>query len=147
MSLSDASPGERLRISEAVRRELIAHAVDDLPNECCGMLAGTGDEATVGYRAANTESSPFMYVMSPQEQLRLMEEIDASGLELLAIYHSHTRSAAYPSRTDVELAFYPSLAYLIVSLADPDDPEIRAFRIRRDADPGEAISELAVEIG
>ena len=126
-------------------RELIAHAEADLPNECCGMLAGAGDTATVAYRAANTESSPFMYVMDPEEQLRLMEEVDAAGLELLAIYHSHTRSAAYPSRTDVELAFYPSLVYLIVSLADPADPEIRGFMIRRDAPGDEAITEITIE--
>lgn len=144
--MSDASPGRRLRISQELRRELIAHAHDDLPNECCGMLAGRGDDVTALHRAANTESSPFMYVMSPQEQLRLMEEIDAAGLDLLAIYHSHTRSAAYPSRTDVELAFYPTLAYLIISLADPDEPEIRAFSIRREAEPQEAVSEIPIEI-
>ncbi len=145
MILSDASPGRCLRISRELRRGLIAHANDDLPNECCGMLSGSGDDVTTLHRAANTESSPFMYVMSPQEQLRLMQEIDGAGLDLLAIYHSHTRSAAYPSRTDVELAFYPSLAYLIISLADPDEPEIRAFAIRREADPQEAISEIPIE--
>ena len=63
-----------------------------------------------------------------------------------AIYHSHTRSAAYPSRTDVELAFFPDTLYLIVSLADRDAPEIRAFRLRRGAPEGEQIVEEAVEI-
>ena len=82
-----------------------------------------------------------MYVMDPREQLRIMDEIDDAGDDLLAIYHSHTRSAAYPSRTDVELAFFPRPLYLIVSIADREAPEIRAFRIapRRPggrADPG-----------
>lgn len=95
--------------------------------------------------ATNTESSPFMYVMDPQEQMRLMNEIDESGRDLLGIYHSHTRSAAYPSRTDVELAFYPALAYLIVSLVDPSSPEIRAFEIHRDAPADEAISEIPID--
>jgi proteasome lid subunit RPN8/RPN11 len=88
-----------------------------------------------------------MYVMDPREQLRMMDEIDASGEELLAIYHSHTRSAAYPSRTDVELAFFPDTLYLIVSLADRDAPEIRAFRISRSAPEGEQIVEEPVEVG
>jgi proteasome lid subunit RPN8/RPN11 len=87
-----------------------------------------------------------MYVMDPREQLRIMDEIDDAGQDLVAIYHSHTRSAAYPSRTDVELAFYPDTAYLIVSLADRDRPEIRAFRIARAAPAGSQISEIPVRI-
>jgi proteasome lid subunit RPN8/RPN11 len=88
-----------------------------------------------------------MYVMDPREQLRIMDEIDESGDELLAIYHSHTRSAAYPSRTDVELAFFPETLCLIVSIADRDAPDIRAFRIRRGAPEGEQIEEEEVVIG
>jgi proteasome lid subunit RPN8/RPN11 len=84
--------------------------------------------------------------MDPMEQLRIMDEIDDAGWDLLAIYHSHTRSAAYPSRTDVELAFYPQTAYLIVSLAKPERPEIRAFQIARTAPEGEQITEVPVEI-
>jgi proteasome lid subunit RPN8/RPN11 len=87
-----------------------------------------------------------MYVMEPREQLRIMDEIDDAGWELLAIYHSHTRSAAYPSRTDVELAFYPQTSYLIVSLADRDRPEIRAYRIARTAPEGSQITEVPVTI-
>jgi [CysO sulfur-carrier protein]-S-L-cysteine hydrolase len=122
----------------------VAHARAEFPNECCGMLAGEGGRAVRQYRAKNTEASPFMYVMEPREQLRIMDEIDERGLDLLAIYHSHTRSAAYPSRTDVELAFFPTALYLIVSIADRDAPEIRAFRIRRDAPEGEQIDEEPV---
>ncbi len=87
-----------------------------------------------------------MYVMDPREQLRIMEAIDDAGQDLLAIYHSHTRSAAYPSRTDVELAFFPDTLYLIVSIADRDAPEIRAFRLSRSAPEGEQIAEEPVEI-
>lgn len=126
--------------------ELIAHAVADLPNECCGMIGGRAGVATSVHRAANTEASPFMYVMDPREQLRLMDAIDDAGEDLLAIYHSHTRSAAYPSRTDVELAFFGQTLYVIVSLANPDDPEIRAFHLRRDQPPESAITEEPVEI-
>lgn len=126
--------------------ELIAHARDEFPNECCGMIAGEGTRAVAVHRATNTEASPFMYVMDPREQMRLMDEIEDAGEELLAVYHSHTRSAAYPSRTDVELAFFPDPLYVIVSLADRDAPEIRAFTLRRTAPEGEQIAEEEVQI-
>ena len=126
--------------------DLVAHARSEAPNECCGLIAGVDGVATRVFRVTNSEASPFMYVMEPREQLRIMDEIDDAGWDLLAIYHSHTRSAAYPSRTDVELAFYPQTAYLIVSLADRDRPEIRAFRIARTAAEGERIAELPVTI-
>lgn len=135
-----------MRISPELARELVEHAIADLPNECCGMIAGRGDTATRVLRATNSEGSPFMYVMDPREQLRIMDEIDEAGDDLLAIYHSHTRSAAYPSRTDVELAFYPDTLYLIVSIADRDAPEIRAFRLAKGAPEGEQITEERVEI-
>lgn len=136
-----------MRLAPALAQDLVAHAIADLPNECCGMIAGTNGTATRVLRAANTESSPFMYVMDPREQLRIMDEIDDAGEDLLAIYHSHTRSAAYPSRTDVELAFFPDTLYLIVSIADQDAPEIRAFRISRGAPDGQQIAEEPIEIG
>ena len=135
-----------MRLPRGLADELVEHARADLPNECCGMIAGEAGTAVRVYRAANTESSPFMYVMDPREQLRIMDEIDDAGWELLAVYHSHTRSAAYPSRTDVELAFFPETRYLIVSLAEADAPEIRAFRIARGAPEGEAIAEEPIEI-
>jgi proteasome lid subunit RPN8/RPN11 len=136
-----------VKLSRALADELIAHAHDDLPNECCGMIAGRGDTATRVLRTENSEGSPFMYVMDPQEQMRLMDAIDDAGEDLLAIYHSHTRSAAYPSRTDVELAFYAQPLYVIVSLADQDNPDIRAFTLSRAAADGEQIAEQPIEIG
>ncbi|MGD9570424.1 MAG: Mov34/MPN/PAD-1 family protein [Thermoleophilia bacterium] len=135
-----------MRISPELARELVDHAVADLPNECCGMIAGRGGTATRVLRATNSQGSPFMYVMDPREQMRIMDAIDDSGDDLLAIYHSHTRSAAYPSRTDVELAFYPDTLYLIVSIADRNAPEIRAFRLTKGAPEGEQIAEERVEI-
>jgi [CysO sulfur-carrier protein]-S-L-cysteine hydrolase len=135
-----------MRLAAPLAQAIVEHAIADLPNECCGMIAGVGGDATRVLKASNSEGSPFMYVMDPREQLRIMDDIEDSGEELLAIYHSHTRSAAYPSRTDVDLAFYPGVAYLIVSLADRDTPEIRAFLISRDAPPEDQISEVPVEI-
>jgi [CysO sulfur-carrier protein]-S-L-cysteine hydrolase len=135
-----------VRLPRRLADELIAHAREDMPNECCGLIAGRQGAATRVIRMANTDASPFMYVMDPREQMRVMDEIEDSGDDLLAIYHSHTRSAAYPSRTDVELAFFPDPLYLIVSLADRDAPEIRAFTLKRTAPDGEQIAEVGVDI-
>ena len=133
-------------LPQALAEELVAHARTELPNECCGLLAGHGDKVTRVLRATNSEGSPFMYVVDPREQLRLMDDIEDAGEDLVAIYHSHTRSAAYPSRTDVELAFYADPLYVIVSLRD-ESPDIRAFRLYRDRPSGEQITEAPVQIG
>jgi proteasome lid subunit RPN8/RPN11 len=109
--------------------ELIAHARDDLPNECCGLIAARDGQAVQLYRATNAEASPVRYGLDPREQYEIMTEIEERGWELGAIYHSHTKSAAYPSQTDVNLAFYPEALYLIVSLENSDAPDVRAFRI------------------
>jgi [CysO sulfur-carrier protein]-S-L-cysteine hydrolase len=135
-----------VRIAQELVDRLVAQALDELPNECCGMISGRDGAAVAVYPAENTESSPFMYVMQPKEQLRIMGAIDDAGDDLLAIYHSHTKSAAYPSRTDVELAFYPDALYLIVSVAKREAPEVRAFRLARTAPPGEQIHEEIIEI-
>jgi [CysO sulfur-carrier protein]-S-L-cysteine hydrolase len=132
-------------LSRSLADQLVAHAKAEFPNECCGLIAGNGQIATRILRAENTEASPFMYVMDPREQMRLIDDIDDAGEEMLAIYHSHTRSAAYPSRTDVELAFYADPLYVIVSLRD-EEPVIRAFKLFRDGVEGAQIEESPVEI-
>jgi proteasome lid subunit RPN8/RPN11 len=109
--------------------ELVAHAREEMPNECCGLIASKDGEAMKVYRAANSEASPVRYGLDPHEQYRIMMEIEDQGWTLGGIYHSHTRSAAYPSQTDVNLAFYPDALYVIVSVEDPVKPDVRAFRI------------------
>jgi [CysO sulfur-carrier protein]-S-L-cysteine hydrolase len=110
--------------------EMVAHARAEAPNECCGMIGGRDGSATSIHRARNAEESPLRYVMHPTDQLRIMEEIEARGEELAAIYHSHTGSPAYPSQTDINLAEnWPDPLYVICSLADRE-PELRAFAIR-----------------
>jgi proteasome lid subunit RPN8/RPN11 len=135
-----------MRLTRAQADALIAHAREEFPNECCGLIAGQDGAATRVLPATNSEGTPFMYVMDPREQMQLMDDIDDAGEDLLAIYHSHTRSAAYPSRTDVDLAFFAEPLYVIVSLQDPDQPVIRAFRLDRSAPEGEQIAEQAVEV-
>ena len=96
------------------------------------------------FRARNSEASPFRYVVDAQDQIRIMGEIEDAGEELVGIYHSHTRSAAYPSQTDVNLAEgWPDPVYVICSVAG-EEPEVRAFSIR---DGSIEEVELAVEGG
>jgi proteasome lid subunit RPN8/RPN11 len=133
-------------LTRAQADALVAHARAEFPNECCGLIAGRDGAATRVLPATNAEGTPFMYVMDPREQMELMDDIDDAGEDLLAIYHSHTRSAAYPSRTDVDLAFFAEPLYVIVSLQDADQPVIRAFRLDRTAPDGDQIAEQAVEV-
>ena len=135
-----------MKLSPGLAETIIVHAREEFPNECCGLIAGKGGVATRVLPATNSEGTPFMYVMDPREQMDLMEQIEDAGEDLLAIYHSHTRSAAYPSKTDVELAFFAEPLYVIVSLQDEDNPVIRAFHLERSAAEGEQITEEPVDI-
>jgi [CysO sulfur-carrier protein]-S-L-cysteine hydrolase len=119
-----------LKLSRTFADAIIEQARSEHPNEACGLLGGTNGEATRLFQMANAERSPVIYRMEPAEQLRVFNEIDEEGLDLVGIYHSHTRSPAYPSSTDVSLAYYPEAVYLIVSLADMEKPDLRGFRIQ-----------------
>ena len=118
-----------MRISRQIYDELLAHAREDAPNECCGLIGGTDGVARTVYRARNEEASPLRYNLDPQDQFRIMTEMDERGEELSAIYHSHTASPAYPSQTDINLAAYPDALYLIVSLAG-GEKDLRGFHIQ-----------------
>ncbi len=121
----------QMRISQSLIDEMVAHARDDLPNECCGMIGGRDGEATTVIRVANSAASPLRYEMDPQGQYNALKSIEDAGDELLAIYHSHTKSAAYPSQTDVNQAVaWPDQVYAIVSLADPDAPDVKAYLLK-----------------
>jgi proteasome lid subunit RPN8/RPN11 len=132
-----------MRIPRDIREQIVAHARDEAPNECCGMIGAQDGDAISLYRARNAEASPLRYTVHPRDQLRIMEQIDERGEQLAAIYHSHTGSPAYPSQTDINLAEnWPDPLYLICSVADPDSPELRGFAIR-DGEVDEV--ELAIE--
>jgi proteasome lid subunit RPN8/RPN11 len=109
--------------------EMIAHAREDAPNECCGIIAGKDGRPTKLFRAKNAEASPYRYNVDPKDLFRIHRESDANDWEFLAIYHSHTASEAYPSPTDIRLAFWPETFYVLVSLMDPKKAVVRAFRI------------------
>jgi len=110
--------------------EMIAHAREDVPNECCGIIAGKDGAATKLYRAINAEASPYRYSVDPKDLLRIYRDLDSQGWEVLVIYHSHTQTEAYPSPTDVRLAAWEDAYYVLVSLQDDDNPVVRAFRIK-----------------
>jgi proteasome lid subunit RPN8/RPN11 len=124
--------GWAMRIPQAMIEEMVAHAREDLPNECCGLIGGSDDKALTLYRARNAFASPFSYRVDPGDQYRIIEkEMRDRDEELVAIYHSHTKSAAYPSQTDLnEAVSWPEQIYLIVSLADPDAPDVKAFWLK-----------------
>jgi len=109
--------------------EVVAHAREDAPNECCGIIAGNDGQAVKLFRATNAEASPYRYSVDPKDLFRIYRECEENGWSFLAIYHSHTASEAYPSATDVKLAFWPEACYVLVSLQDAEQPVVRAFRI------------------
>jgi proteasome lid subunit RPN8/RPN11 len=120
-----------MRISQALVDEMVAHAREDQPNECCGMVAGVDGEATEVIRVENAAASPLRYEMDPKAQYEAWKSIEDGGRELLAIYHSHTKSAAYPSQTDVNQAVaWPDQVYVIVSLEDADAPDVKGYWLK-----------------
>ena len=117
-----------MRISRADREELIAHAREEAPNECCGYLRAREGRVEEVFRATNERRSPYGYHLD-SSSLLAANELDDEGFEV-GIYHSHPRSPAEPSQTDINLAHYPHWTYLIVSLdGDGAGDHVRAWRI------------------
>jgi proteasome lid subunit RPN8/RPN11 len=132
-----------MRIAQSLIDEMVAHARADLPNECCGMVGGAGGEASVVIPVVNSAASPLRFEMDPQGQYNALKAIEDDGGEMLAIYHSHTKSAAYPSQTDVNQAVsWPDAIWVIVSLEDPESPVIKGYWLK---DLKVADAELLVE--
>lgn len=117
-------------LTKEISEKIIKHCKDRFPEEACGILAGKKNKIETAYPVKNTDKSPVSYFMEPKEQLKIMKDIRGQGLEMLAIYHSHAFSQAYPSKKDVELAFYPEVSYAIISLKDNKNPVIRSFKIQ-----------------
>jgi proteasome lid subunit RPN8/RPN11 len=120
-----------MRIAQSLIDEMVAHAREDLPDECCGIVGGVDGEATEVIPVANAAASPLRYEMEPKAQYDAYTAIEERGHKLLAIYHSHTKTAAYPSQTDVNQAVaWPDQVYLIVSLQDPDEPDVKGYLLK-----------------
>jgi proteasome lid subunit RPN8/RPN11 len=114
-----------MRMTRAQWDELVAHARDDMPNECCGYLRMEDGSVAETFRAKNLRASPYGYELD-SKSLFAVNDLDDEG-HGVGIYHSHPRSAPDPSQTDINLAHYPHWLYLIVSLQS--EPVIKAWRI------------------
>ena len=120
---------------------MIEHSKSENPNECCGILAGTNGDISKLYKIRNASPSPYRYVMDPQEMLTSIQDADENGIDLVAFYHSHTHSPAYPSETDTRMAVesgWVDFCYVLVSLEDEDKPVVRFYVIDSD---GEVLEE------
>ncbi|MBD2900160.1 Mov34/MPN/PAD-1 family protein [Actinomadura nitritigenes] len=120
-----------LTIERALVEKIVAHARADHPDEACGIIAGPiGSDRPVRYVAmTNAERSPTFYRFDSQEQLKLWREMDDRDEEPVVIYHSHTATEAYPSRTDISYASEPNAHYVLVSTRDESTEEFRSYRI------------------
>ena len=136
-----------MKLSRALYDEMEAHARSELPNEACGLLGGdlASRSATTFHPARNAEASPLRYNVHPDDLVRIVFAIEDDGQDLVAIFHSHTRSPAVPSATDRRTAQYPDAYYVLATLADPEAgpaDALRAWHIRS----GES-SEVPLRIG
>jgi proteasome lid subunit RPN8/RPN11 len=107
---------------------MIAHCLEEKPLEACGLLVGAADRAERGYAVDNELRSPVLYRVDREQMLTVLTETEQARQNLVAIYHSHVKTAPIPSETDIKIAYWPEAFYLIVSLA-LREPEVRAYRI------------------
>ena len=119
-----------LIMSQEHFKQILKHTRAEVPNEACGLLAGRDGHVTCVLPAKNVADGPEVeYLMDPHDQLDHFQAMEEQGLELLGIYHSHPVSPAYPSPTDLSMAYYPEAVYAIISLIQSDHPILRAFRL------------------
>jgi len=131
---------QSVRITHEACYAVVAHARRERGQECCGLLAGRGGVITTVFPAKNALASATAYEIAPAELFRMFHQMRELGLDHLGIYHSHPASENAPSPTDIERAYYPDVAYVIVSPREDSPRPVRAFSIR-----DEGVAELEVE--
>ena len=120
-----------MEVPAEIRRAMVAHALFCYPEEACGLLAADEEgRLRMAYCLGNADASPVTYTLDPQEHFRALRHAEANGWHLAGVFHSHTRSPARPSPTDVARALEPDWLYVLVGLEDRGDPEVRGFWIR-----------------
>jgi proteasome lid subunit RPN8/RPN11 len=135
-----------VKIAAELLEQIVAHALENPRIECCGVVAvapSDGGERTARqvYRAENVHASALKFEIAPMELFRLNDTIEEHGWEIGAIYHSHVRSAPYPSQTDIGFAAgWPGLEWIIVGLAGGEQPDVRSYVI-----DGARVSEVALQ--
>ena len=122
-----------IRIPKTIFQEMVDHAKREWPLECCGILGGKDKTVQKSFELQNTEKSPVLYSMSPQEQMKVFEEMEKESMKMVAIYHSHPHTIPFPSETDVKLTFYPDVSSIIISLKEEENPVVKAFQIGKEA--------------
>jgi proteasome lid subunit RPN8/RPN11 len=137
---------DALRMSRSHADDIVRHCLRGRPNEACGILAARNGEVVDVLPMSNAAQSPLRYALDPKEQLVAYRMLADKGWDLGAVFHSHTRTEAFPSPTDIRLAS-EDVPYLIVSLAR-EPPSMRAFRIRKESwdDVEGEVAEVLVEV-
>ena len=138
-----------LTIAAAARDAIVAQARRDHPDEACGIVAGpvgSGRPQRV-VEMVNAARSMTQYEFEPAEKLRVYRELDDRDEEVVVVYHSHTATEAYPSRTDVRYASQPDAHYVLVSTRDPDEVELRSYRIIDSVNEEEEVRVTGDELG
>ena len=120
---------DKLLISKNIFDEMLSFCKEAYPNEACGILAGKGREAAKIYRMTNIDKSPVSYMMDSKEQFSVMKDMRENNLKMVAIFHSHPSSPAYPSAKDLSLAFYEDAVYIIVGLIEKK-PVVKGYSIK-----------------
>ena len=126
-----------MRISESFVNKLKQYALAEHPNECCGILVGKNSTIKRVYPVTNIYSSPYRYLMDPQEQFEVMRDAEKRGFDILGFYHSHTNSPPYPSATDVRMALqsgWLNIEYVLLSTLDKLNPVINSYIITEEGE-------------
>jgi len=136
VSQGAADQGRSLTLPGDLARGMLDHARAELPNEACGLLSGSlvAGMAVAFHPARNSERSPLRYNVHPDDLISIILEIEEAGRDLVGIFHSHTRTPAVPSATDLREALYQDPFYVLATLAEPDAPPERALRAWRIVD-------------
>ncbi len=131
-----------LRFHSQLYEEMIIYCQREYPLEACGILSGKKSKVEKIYWMKNADKSAVSYSMGSKELLQVTKALRQEGKEMIGIFHSHVASRAYPSKTDVNLAFYPEAIYVIISLEDRKRPVVKGYRI---VDGGIVPDELKLE--
>ena len=130
-----------LEIPTTIFQQMVAQARAIAPIEVCGILAGSNGKVEKLYKMTNVDNSSSHFIMEPKEQFATVKDIRSSGLEMLAIYHSHPETLARPSAEDIRLALTPNVIYVIVSLQNTNGSAVKGFRIS-----GTNVTEVPIKI-